>query len=181
MLSNEGFSASEEQKGLNRNSLEEEEEHSEDSEDLWDDQDKEDDAISAEFEAFSDTDSETPQEADEEADKSDEAEDEAELLDQFDENISFNRHRRHSTPSDDILQAVQAVKLNYSFPFQDSRQVQKYLLGPYSVGQFCCLCWVGQSVLFLALTMRTELRPHVVSACSAVQSAVFCCYIIAAF
>ena len=133
MLSNEGFSASEEQKGLNRNSLEEEEEHSEDSEDLWDDQDKEDDAISAEFEAFSDTDSETPQEADEEADKSDEAEDEAELLDQFDENISFNRHRRHSTPSDDILQAVQAVKLNYSFPFQDSRQVEKYLLGPYSV------------------------------------------------
>ena len=118
MLSNEGFSASEEQKGLNRNSLEEEEEHSEDSEDLWDDQDKDDDAISAEFEAFSDTDSETPQEADEEADKSDEAEDEAELLDQFDENISYRRHS-----SDDILEAVQAVKLNYSFPFQDSRQV----------------------------------------------------------
>ena len=121
MLSNDGVNPSEEQKVVNRNSVEEEE-HSEDSEDLWDDHEK-DDVVSAEFEAFSDTDSETPQEADEEADKSDEAEDEAELLDQFDENISFNRHRRHSTPSDDILQAVQAVKLNYSFPFQDSRQV----------------------------------------------------------
>ena len=133
MLSNDGVSPGEEHKTVNRNSLEEEEHSSEDSEDLWDDHEKDEDVISAEFEAFSDTDSETPQEADEEADKSDEAEDEAELLDQFDENISFNRHRRHSTPSDDILQAVQAVKLNYSFPFQDSRQVEKYLLGPYSV------------------------------------------------
>ena len=115
MLSNEGVSPSEEHKGVNRNSLEEEE-NSEDSEDLWDDHEKEDDVISAEFEAFSDTDSETPQEV-EEDDKSD-AEDEAELLDQFDENLSYRRHS-----SDDILQAVQAVQLNYSFPFQESRQV----------------------------------------------------------
>ena len=113
MLSNDGLNPSEEQKAVNRNSVEEEE-HSEDSEDLWDDHEKDD--VSAEFEAFSDTDSETPQEVDED-DKS-EAEDEAELLDQFDENISYRRHS-----CDDILEAVQAVKLNYSFPFQDSRQV----------------------------------------------------------
>ena len=76
-----------------------------------------DDAISGEFEAFSDTDSETHQEVGEgEEDNSDE-DDEAELLDQFDENISYRRHS-----CDDILEAVQAVKLNYSFPFQDSRQ-----------------------------------------------------------
>ena len=116
MLSNEGVSSSEEHKGLNRNSLEEEEHSSEDSEDLWDDHEKDEDVISAEFEAFSDTDSETPQEVVDD-DKSDD-EEEGELLDQFDENISYRRHS-----CDDILEAVQAVKLNYSFPFQDSRQV----------------------------------------------------------
>ena len=116
MLSNDGLNPSEEHKAVNRNSVEEEE-HSEDSEDLWDDHEK-DDVISGEFEAFSDTDSETHQEVgDGEEDKSDD-EDEAELLDQFDENISYRRHS-----CDDILEAVQAVKLNYSFPFQDSRQV----------------------------------------------------------
>ena len=60
MLSNDGLNPSDEQKAVNRNSVEEEE-HSEDSEDLWDDHEK-DDVISAEFEAFSDTDSETHQE-----------------------------------------------------------------------------------------------------------------------
>ena len=114
MLSNDGVNPSEEQKVVNRNSVEEEE-HSEDSEELWDDHEK-DDVISGEFEAFSDTDSETPHDVGDD-DKSDD-EDEEELLDQFDENISYRRHS-----SDDILQAVQAVKLNYSFPFQDSRQV----------------------------------------------------------
>ena len=117
MLSNEGVSSSEEHKGLNRNSLEEEEHSSEDSEDLWDDHEKDEDVISAEFEAFSDTDSETPQEVEEDDESEAEAEVEAELLDQFDENLSYRRHS-----SDDILQAVQAVKLNYSFPFQESRQ-----------------------------------------------------------
>ena len=115
MLSNEGLNPSEDHKVVNRNSVEEEE-HSEDSEDLWDDHEK-DDVIEGEFEAFSDTDSETHQEVGEgEEDNSDE-DDEAELLDQFDENISYRRHS-----CDDILEAVQAVKLNYSFPFQDSRQ-----------------------------------------------------------
>ena len=117
MLSNDGGSPGEEHKG-NRNSLEEEEDedHSEDSEDLWDDHEK-DDVISGEFEAFSDTDSETHQEVGDQEDVSDD-EDSGELLDQFDENISYRRHS-----CDDILEAVQAVKLNYSFPFQDSRQV----------------------------------------------------------
>ena len=122
MLSNDGGSPGEEHKG-NRNSLEEEEDedHSEDSEDLWDDHEK-DDVISGEFEAFSDTDSETHQEVGDQEDGSDD-EDSGELLDQFDENISYRRHS-----CDDILEAVQAVKLNYSFPFQDSRQVSLSLL-----------------------------------------------------
>ena len=122
MLSNDGGSPGEEHKG-NRNSLEEEEDedHSEDSEDLWDDHEK-DDVISGEFEAFSDTDSETHQEVGDQEDVSDD-EDSGELLDQFDENISYRRHS-----CDDILEAVQAVKLNYSFPFQDSRQVSLSLL-----------------------------------------------------
>ena len=122
MLSNDGGSPGEEHKG-NRNSLEEEEDedHSEDSEDLWDDHEK-DDVISGEFEAFSDTDSETHEEVGDQEDVSDD-EDSGELLDQFDENISYRRHS-----CDDILEAVQAVKLNYSFPFQDSRQVSLSLL-----------------------------------------------------
>ena len=48
---------------------------------------------------------------------SDDTEAEAELFDHFDENFS---HPLRSS-CDDILEAVQAVKLNYSFPFQDSR------------------------------------------------------------
>ena len=113
MLSNEAVIQTDDNKLVNRNSLEEED--SDDS-DIWDDQKH---VLEAEFEAFSDTDTETNEQLGD--DEISDNEHEAELLDQFDENLSYVSYRRHS--SDDILEAVQAVKLNYSFPFQDGRQV----------------------------------------------------------
>ena len=112
MLSNEAVIQTDDNKLVNRNSLEEED--SDDS-DIWDDQKH---VLEAEFEAFSDTDTETNEQLGD--DEISDNEHEAELLDQFDENLSYVSYRRHS--SDDILEAVQAVKLNYSFPFQESRQ-----------------------------------------------------------
>ena len=98
---------------VNRNSLEEDED-SDSSDDPFNDPDVEDDVISAEFEAFSDTDTETRDPSDHEVS---DTEAEAELLDQFDEVPPPPRR----SSCDDILEAVQAVKLNYSFPFQDAR------------------------------------------------------------
>ena len=109
-------SGAEEVRSVNRNSLEEDEEEESD-EDLFSES-REDDVISGEFEAFSDTDTETH--GDEEGQGDDEISDteaEAELFDYFDENILPPRR----ASCDDILGAVQAVKLNYSFPFQDAR------------------------------------------------------------
>ena len=114
MLSNDVVKQGEDKKGVNRNSLEEEDDS--DDSDVWDDDHQQDDVLSTEFEAFSDTDTETHEQLGD--DEISDIEHEAELLDQFDENLSYRRHS-----SDDILEAVQAVKLNYSFPFQDSRQV----------------------------------------------------------
>ena len=76
------------------------------------------DVVSGEFEAFSDTDTETREDRDGDGDEVSDTEAEAELFDHFDdENILPPRR----ASSDDILEAVQAVKLNYSFPFQDAR------------------------------------------------------------
>ena len=110
-------SGAEEVRSVNRNSLEEDEEEEESDEDLFSES-REDDVISGEFEAFSDTDTETH--GDEDGQGDDEISDteaEAELFDYFDENILPPRR----ASCDDILGAVQAVKLNYSFPFQDAR------------------------------------------------------------
>ena len=104
----------EDKKIVNRNSLEEDDEEDSEDSDIWDDQQGQ--LIDAEFEAFSDTDTETNEQLGD--DEISDNEHEAELLDQFDENLSYRRHS-----CDDILEAVQAVQLNYSFPFQDSRQV----------------------------------------------------------
>ena len=106
-------SGAEEVRSVNRNSLEEDED-SDSSDDPFNDPDVEDDVISAEFEAFSDTDTETRDPSDHEVS---DTEAEAELLDQFDEVPPPPRR----SSCDDILEAVQAVKLNYSFPFQDGR------------------------------------------------------------
>lgn len=114
MLSNDVLKQTEDKKIVNRNSLEEDDEEDSEDSDIWDDQQGQ--LIDAEFEAFSDTDTETNEQLGD--DEISDNEHEAELLDQFDENLSYRRHS-----CDDILEAVQAVKLNYSFPFQDCRQV----------------------------------------------------------
>ena len=114
MLSNDVLKQTEDKKVVNRNSLEEDDEEDSEDSDIWDDQQGQ--LIDAEFEAFSDTDTETNEQLGD--DEISDNEHEAELLDQFDENLSYRRHS-----CDDILEAVQAVQLNYSFPFQDSRQV----------------------------------------------------------
>ena len=134
MLSNDVLKQTEDKKIVNRNSLEEDDEEDSEDSDIWDDQQGQ--LIDAEFEAFSDTDTETNEQLGD--DEISDNEHEAELLDQFDENLSYRRHS-----CDDILEAVQAVQLNYSFPFQDSRQVT----GKCNVGQVAispqCLYWVG--------------------------------------
>ena len=115
MLNNEKIGGGEDTKIINRNSLEEDDD-SDSSEDLFNDS-VDPDVVSGEFEAFSDTDTETRDDCDQGDDEISDTEAEAELFDHFDEN--FPRPRRSSC--DDILEAVQAVKLNYSFPFQDGR------------------------------------------------------------
>lgn len=107
-----GGSGSEEPRVIvNRNSLEEEED-SDVSDDLFNDDGDPD----AEFEAFSDTDTEAHEDNDEANDEVSDSEAEAELFDHFDENLPPRR-----SSYTDILEAVEAVKLNYSFPFQDTR------------------------------------------------------------
>ena len=103
----------EEGRSVNRNSLEEDEEEEESDEDLFSET-REEDVISGEFEAFSDTDTEGDDQGDDEIS---DTEAEAELFDHFDENMLPPRR----ASCDDILGAVQAVKLNYSFPFNDAR------------------------------------------------------------
>ena len=139
MLSNEAVIQTDDNKLVNRNSLEEED--SDDS-DIWDDQKH---VLEAEFEAFSDTDTETNEQLGD--DEISDNEHEAELLDQFDENLSYVSYRRHS--SDDILEAVQAVKLNYSFPFQDGRQV----LGHQLPGLVSLSCFHINSSVFWMISI----------------------------
>ena len=71
--------------------------------------------ITREFEAFSGTESEGDADSSEEESESD-GETERELLDYFDSEGGRDGARRQSSP-DDILEAVQAVKLSYSSSF----------------------------------------------------------------
>ena len=106
----------EDTKALNRNSLDDDDEDS-DGSDGSDDpfNDVDEDVISADFEAFSDTDTEANDDCVNGDDEVSDSEAEAELFDHFDENPPPRR-----SSCDDILEAVQAVKLNYSFPFQSA-------------------------------------------------------------
>ena len=71
--------------------------------------------ITREFEAFSGTESDEDADSSEEESESD-GETERELLDYFDSEGGRDGARRQSSP-DDILEAVQAVKLSYSSSF----------------------------------------------------------------
>ena len=102
---------------VNRNSVEEDPDDESDIGDTFNEEDEEADVISGEFEAFSDTDSEAKDDIPEHGDDEDsDCEAEAELFDHFDEHLSPRR-----SSYTDILEAVEAVKLNYSFPFQETR------------------------------------------------------------
>ena len=102
---------------VNRNSVEEDPDDESDIGDTFNEEDEEADVISGEFEAFSDTDSEAKDDIPELGDDEDsDCEAEAELFDHFDEHLSPRR-----SSYTDILEAVEAVKLNYSFPFQETR------------------------------------------------------------